>query len=222
MPPIDPLAPAERPFHVHLTGFGPFAHHTTNASWETVRPLNGTVLAAPPSFTSAENVTPSDDRSSRPIHLTSSLLPVKYTSALSLVPALHQHLSTTDAPRSDLIVHCGVSGQDRAIRLEQRARKWGYKNADVDGELAPGAADGRRGFVGKRWRECPEELRTKIDVERVCEWAKRRGVERLSPSEDAGLYLCEFSFYTSLASAWLQDPVNPTPVVFVHVPPSRR
>jgi pyroglutamyl-peptidase len=34
-----------------------------------------------------------------------------------------------------------------------------------------------------------------------------------------GLYLCEYTFFTSLASAQLANPASPTPVQFVHVPP---
>ncbi|TNY17617.1 hypothetical protein DMC30DRAFT_98792 [Rhodotorula diobovata] len=220
MPPLDPLAPSQQPFRVHLTGFGPFGPHTVNASWETVRPLDGTVLSAPPSFPGAQSVAAANKGpgpTAHPIHLSTSLLPVKYSSALGLIPALH---ASDTAPPPDLVIHCGVSGDDRAIRLEQRARKWGYDKLDVDGELAPeAAAGGRRGFAETRWDACPNELRTGINAARVWHCAKRRGVEHLSPSQDAGLYLCEFSYYASLASAQLQNPERPTPVLFVHVPP---
>lgn len=222
----------------------PFGPHTVNASWETVRPLDGTVLSAPPSFPGAQSVAAANKGpgpTAHPIHLSTSLLPVKYSSALGLIPALH---ASDTAPPPDLVIHCGVSGDDRAIRLEQRARKWGYDKLDVDGELAPeAAAGGRRGFAETRWDACPNELRTGINAARVWHCAKRRGVEHLSPSQDAGaqsgpllalhtvetdlaphtgLYLCEFSYYASLASAQLQNPERPTPVLFVHVPPCAR
>ncbi|GAA5846466.1 hypothetical protein JCM9279_001385 [Rhodotorula babjevae] len=221
MAPLDQLVLDQQPFRVHLTGFGPFASHTTNASWETVRPLDGTVLDAPPTFPGAPPTDSTLDTSSRrrPIHLSTSLLPVKYSAVLSSVPALHSIDTDTSRPPYDLVIHCGVSGDDRAVRLEQRACRFGYDKKDVDGELAPRAADGRRGFSGAEWDGCAEELRTMVNAARVWHVARNRGVEHLSPSQDAGLYLCEFSLYASLASARLRNPDRPTPVLFVHVPP---
>ncbi|GAA5915263.1 hypothetical protein JCM8208_004518 [Rhodotorula glutinis] len=218
MAPVDQLAHDQKPFRVHLTGFGPFNQHAINASWETVRPLDGTVLDEPPTFPGAPPVVDTSSRR-RPLHLSTSLLPVQYSSVLSSVPALHALDADTARRPYDLVIHCGVSGDDRAVRLEQRARRFGYDKKGVDGELAPRAADGRRGFSGTEWEGCPEELRTTVNAARVWHCARQRGVEHLSPSQDAGLYLCEFSLYASLASARLRSPDRPTPVLFVHVPP---
>jgi len=211
MAPLDQLVLDQQPFRVHLTGFGvrphlassssprsnfpadrstrqPFGAHSVNASWETVRPLDGTVLDTPPTLPGAAPADSTLDTSSRrrPIHLSTSLLPVKYSAVLSSVPALHALDTDTAHPPYDLVIHCGVSGDDRAVRLEQRARKFGYDKEDVDGELAQRAADGRRGFSGAEWAECPEELRTTVNTARVWHCARKRGVEHLSPSQDAG------------------------------------
>ncbi|GAA5999472.1 uncharacterized protein JCM10292_004162 [Rhodotorula paludigena] len=210
MPPLESEDAAATPLRVHLTGFGPFRHHAVNASWEAVRPLDGTALTA---LTPADGAKPPGLPTARPVELSCSLIPVKYASALSLVPALHAR------PQYDLVIHCGVSGGNR-IHLERRARKFGYEQLDVDGQLAPAASDTRRGFPQPEWESCPEELVTNIDTARLCRVAQRRGIEHVAPSDDAGLYLCEFTYYTSLASARTQEPQSPTPVLFVHVPPA--
>ncbi|GAA6025748.1 hypothetical protein JCM10207_009284 [Rhodosporidiobolus poonsookiae] len=214
MPPIDPAAAHDdRPFHVHLTGFGPFGPYATNPSWEAVRRLDGLILAADPSTSTSSPPTPPRS-SSRPIRLTASLLPVTYSACTALVPALHHAV-----PKPDLIVHVGV-GLAGSVRLEQRARKWGYEKRDVDGELGPLEERGkRRGCAGEELRGVAEELRTQVAGEKVVDFLRRSGVEHVGLSEGAGLYLCEYTFYSSLAAALLADPSSPTPVQFVHVPP---
>ncbi|GAA6023579.1 hypothetical protein JCM8202_005811 [Rhodotorula sphaerocarpa] len=237
MPPVD--AGKERPLHVHLTGFGPFRNVPVNPSWLAVQPLDGQVLTEPP----APLVRGSSEASAagpggggagppppqrRPIRITASLLPVEYVAVERLAPALQEESRDPGSPPPDVVIHVGVSGSDSAIRLEQRARKVGYLSPDAQGRLAPaegaeGAAQGaRRGFVGEEWAEAPEELRTRVDGERVIERVKGRGVEYISLSEDAGLYLCEYSFFASLATAQRLNPSSPTPVQFVHVPPVGR
>ncbi|GAA6019855.1 hypothetical protein JCM11491_004842 [Sporobolomyces phaffii] len=219
MPPIG--STDDSTFHVHLTGFGPFRNVDVNPSWEAVQRLHDTVLDSRPSFTSRRTeVDPDSTWSSlnRKIRISSSLLPVKYASVLSQVPPLHTTGTETSGP-PDLILHVGV-GREGAIRLEQRARKWGYDKLDVDGHLGPfDDAENRRGFAGDAWIELEEELATQVDGARVVASAKRGGVEHVDVSDDAGLYLCEFTFYASLGSALKQNSGRPTPVQFIHVPP---
>ncbi|GAA6062924.1 hypothetical protein JCM10212_007155 [Sporobolomyces blumeae] len=211
MPPVDP----PRPFHVHLTGFGPFGSHKVNPSWEAVRRLDRTSLDEPPPDLSTHNLDPTtpSDRRDRPIRLTASLLPVEYDVVLSQVPALH-----SDTPPPDLVVHVGV-GLDGQVALERRARKWGYAKIDVDGHLAPvDETTGRRGFTGREYSTFQEELETQINIDEVVSNARRKGLRYVAVSDDAGLYLCEFTFYASLASALVSNSGRPTPVQFIHVP----
>ena len=85
-----------------------------------------------------------------------------------------------------MIIHVGV-GNEGAIRLEQRARKWGYEKLDVDGHLGPlDEVENKRGFRGEDWVECEEELTTRIKGEETVKSAKRRGLEYVELSEDAG------------------------------------
>ncbi|GAA5949043.1 hypothetical protein JCM3765_003991 [Sporobolomyces pararoseus] len=220
MPPIDAThSQDDSTFHVHLTGFGPFHKVPVNPSWEAVQRLHDTVLPNPlPSSSTHVNEESTQTRNLRQnIRISSSLIPVKYDSVLSQVPALHT--AGFEGSRPNLVIHVGV-GNEGAIRLEQRARKWGYEKLDVDGHLGPlDEVENKRGFKGEDWVECEEELRTRIEGEEVIKSAKRRGIEYIELSEDAGLYLCEFTFYASLASALKQNSGRPTPVQFIHVPP---
>jgi pyroglutamyl-peptidase len=38
-------------------------------------------------------------------------------------------------------------------------------------------------------------------------------------SDDAGRYLCEFTYYTGMVEYWRRNPEGDIPVVFLHVPP---
>ncbi|GAA5848305.1 hypothetical protein JCM3766R1_004657 [Sporobolomyces carnicolor] len=207
MPPID----KEAVCHVHLTGFGPFHNVPINPSWEAVQRLNGATLEAPV-----------DDQSATPktIRIKSHLVPVKYSAVLSQIPALHSAGGSDGrTPPPDVLVHVGV-GTEGKVRLEQRARKWGYDKLDVDGHLGPfDESENKRGFAGDEWIELDDELATTVDVARVVGDAKRRGLEHVETSHDAGLYLCEFTYYASLASAQKLNSGRPTLVQFVHVPP---
>ena len=46
----------------------------------------------------------------------------------------------------------------------------------------------------------------------------RKQNEDLRPSTDAGYYLCDFTYYTSLLEYWRRDPEGERPVMFLHVP----
>ncbi|KWU43780.1 peptidase C15, pyroglutamyl peptidase I-like protein [Rhodotorula sp. JG-1b] len=227
MAPIDSRDAQDRPFRVHLTGFGPFRDIKHNPSWLAVEPLNGEVLTGPPAPLSGHAASASRRRSPRrPILLSTSLLPVEYAAVEDLAPRLQRPDHDEETPPPDLVIHVGVSAGDSAIRLEQRARKFGYNSLDAAGRLAPSSRSGdaegkgaRRGFVAEEWEAAPEELRTVVDADKVIRWVKSQGVAFISPSDDAGLYLCEYSFFASMATAIRLNPANPTPVQFIHVPP---
>jgi hypothetical protein len=42
--------------------------------------------------------------------------------------------------------------------------------------------------------------------------------EDIRPSSDAGHYLCDFTYYTSLVEYWRRNPEGERPVMFFHVP----
>ncbi|GAA5930248.1 uncharacterized protein JCM15063_004755 [Sporobolomyces koalae] len=222
---MPPLESTETEYNVHLTGFGPFHHVPVNPSWEAVQQLDNTTVPQGSDSTGATRHSGSRDApaAQRSIRFSSSLLPVKYAAVLSQIPTLHSSTHTTTTTSSgkspDLIIHVGV-GLEGRIRIESRARKWGYNQLDVEGHLAPlDDGENQRGFAGNEWIELQEGLETTINIDTVVEAAKRRGVQHIETSRDAGLYLCEFTYYASLACALKHNSVDPTPVLFVHVPP---
>jgi len=93
---------------VLVTGFGPFATHTVNASWESVKELSKIGL--------------SDD-----VNLITMEIPVEYQTVNKRIPMLWKQYSP------NLVVHVGVSGVAKELTLEQSAHNDGYDKLDVQG-----------------------------------------------------------------------------------------
>ena len=167
---------------VLVTGFGPFRGHPINASWEAVQELKKNLDV---------------QHGGRTIPLEVRHIVVAYDTVKAEVPRLWRELK----PR--LCVHVGVAGTSRVIRLEKFGRNVGYDCADVQGKLPGGNVCVSNG---------PDKLSTQFDLEEVC---RRVGEElqdvRFAVTDDAGRYLCDFIYYTSLY-------LNQGPVLFVHVP----
>jgi len=111
--------------------------------------------------------------------------------------------------------------------MEQLGRKYGYNLEDADGNYCPVAKEAVdadtpavRGF-GKGYEDFPENLYTPIDCAKLIDYLKETGVKDVVPSLDAGLYLCEFINYCSLAEAkrTASHGHKNTPVLFIHIPP---
>ena len=126
-------------------------------------------------------------------------VPVSYNYVHKNIPLLlKQH-------QPQVVIHVGV-GHPGRVALETRAYSTGYVRLDVDGHAGP--CDG----------ECVC-LETSLDVDRVVIECRRCGpgefgaVER---SVDAGRYLCEYIFYTSLSETQAEGAHRN--VLFVHVP----
>ncbi|TFK75258.1 peptidase C15, pyroglutamyl peptidase I-like protein [Pluteus cervinus] len=79
-----------------------------------------------------------------------------------------------------------------------------------------------RGF-GSAYENFPDEITTEIDVSRLVQDLKRSGIEHIYTSMDAGHYLCDFTYYCSLAEA--KRTAKPyekrrnTQVLALHCPP---
>ena len=80
---------------------------------------------------------------------------------------------------------------------------------------------------GEYWRGCPEVLRTTLDVDDILERMHHPGPNETSQlpegitvktSDDAGNYLCDFIYYSSLSHFWRGDSGKRS-VIFLHVPP---
>lgn len=102
----------------------------------------------------------------------------------------------------------GLQGHSDAVYLESAANKTGYRHADVAGNYAPNLSATVDNVV-------PEELKSPFNVQAIA--ARLQPVyKHLKPSSDAGRFLCEFIFYTSLAQEHQLQ--TGRKVQFVHVP----
>ncbi|CAL8367331.1 unnamed protein product [Boreogadus saida] len=125
-------------------------------------------------------------------------IPVEYRAVKDLLPSLwKQH-------QPHLVVHVGVSGIATTVTLEQLGNNLGYKRPDNVGyspECGCCVAGG------------PETIHSVLDMEVVRQRVKESGLGvNVSTSQDAGRYLCDYSYYTSLYAGERR-------CGFVHVPP---
>ena len=165
-----------------VTGFGPFFGHPVNASWVAVQELAGLSV-----------LNPDGTRCNLEIHE----IPVEYEAVTSEVPKLWKNVN----PR--FCVHVGVSPYD-CIMIEQVAQNGTYRLPDVKGRC-PNA--------GLCIQDGPSHIKTKVDVQHVVTHVMTAQTEvKVSFSTDAGRYLCDFIYYTSLHH-------GDAPAIFIHVPP---
>ena len=173
---------------VLVTGFGPFHQHKVNASWVAVQEMKKLGIK----------------HGNEDVSLEIREIPVVYEVVSKTVPKLWEEL------RPRLCVHVGVSPYDQ-VRLERIGKNLTYVHPDVSGKTPPNGACVDGG---------PECIRCVFDdeVERICEVVTEKTTSQcgervtVTESRDAGRYLCDFIYYTSLR-------LGSGPSVFVHVPP---
>lgn len=101
-----------------------------------------------------------------------------------------------------LCVHVGVSPYT-IVKMEKCGRNHPYKNDDIYGEKPQGFKCVASG---------PDCISTTFDLQKILEKVSERQADvEFGISSDAGRYLCDFIYYTSLY-------VNSAPVLFIHVP----
>ncbi|XP_064474454.1 pyroglutamyl-peptidase 1-like isoform X2 [Ornithodoros turicata] len=133
------------------------------------------------------------------VRIVTAELPVEYEVVSKTVPELWEKHKPV------LAVHCGMNANADALTLEKVANNGGYGSVDNVGACPQG---------GLCTVECASDLLlcTRLDVDAVC---KRLQEDKLDVpvkvSQDAGRFLCEFIYFTSLK-------INQS-TVFVHVPP---
>lgn len=136
----------------------------------------------------------------------------------------------------DVAVHIGMAGPRPFYQIERRGHRQGYTSRDVDGRMLEDEEPAGHGS-GWLWYGCPEELETELDMVDVLKrWkglspvsiSRRLFFSSLADSDipksdmdlrisdDAGHYLCDFTYYSSLAHLWKQQ--RPRRVTFFHVP----
>ncbi|KAJ8717575.1 hypothetical protein PYW07_005505 [Mythimna separata] len=174
-----------KPKRVLITGFGPFGEFKTNPSWQAVEAMD------------TGNINTGHE-----IILYKEKVGVRYVDVDLNVPRL------LDIRKPHLTIHVGVSKQVTTLRLEVQANKHGYKKYDSVFRKAARAANPSPG---------PDSIATSFDVAAIQnEFNEYRSEDDLplEISKEAGLYLCEYIYYTSLSHAR-------SPTLFVHVPPHK-
>ncbi|KAL4867306.1 hypothetical protein BDV12DRAFT_122875 [Aspergillus spectabilis] len=220
---------------VLVTGFGPFKSNLVNASYLIASSL-------PPTLSLPTDTSDGLSTTRRvAIHVHPSPISVEYSAVRTTIPAIMEDHVKTHGRQPDIVIHVGIAATRNYYSVESKAHRDAYYMPDNLGRA--GYEDGE-----KLWREwtLPHVLKAgrsdpatepvvKLDLtsSRISlnphapDAAFLKTWQMLAPSsadirisEDAGRYLCEFIFYTSLALA-LQEGRDRN-VVFFHVPSSCR
>ncbi|KAM7379132.1 hypothetical protein PAMP_004704 [Pampus punctatissimus] len=125
-------------------------------------------------------------------------VPVEYQAVQSLLPSLwKQH-------QPQLVVHVGVSGLATTVTLEQCGHNKGYKRLDNCSFCPASQCCTENG---------PDCINSVLDMNTVCKKVNDSGLGVIvSVSKDAGRYLCDYTYYSSLYLGQGRS-------AFVHVPP---
>lgn len=204
-------------FTVLVTGFAPFrAQYPKNPSWEIASRLPAYLPPLQPKDPSTRDgprlpevrivVHP------EPIH-------VNYKFVRQLVPRLWDE-ERQNGGRYDAVIHIGMAGPRDVYRIERRGHRDGYKSKDVDGEKLGDQDEEGVHEEGWYWEGMPEELQTELDVDDILQrWQSHSPKDAdLGISEDAGRFLCDFIYYSSLSHVHAHHPGRPRKVLFLHVP----
>ncbi|KAJ2808685.1 Pyroglutamyl-peptidase 1 [Coemansia guatemalensis] len=181
--------------HALLTGFEPFGEPRPekNRSWEAVKMLANTKI----------------ETGNATVVCHCHELPVSYDDVSKQIPRLHlmQEFS--------IVIHCGA-GTAGMVRLEKQARKSGYSRPGNKGPTDMPVDGCVPGY------STADVLATNVNVGAVQDALAGMGWDKVRVSLDAGQYLCEYTYYTSLAESKETYPERGLPepkTLFVHVPP---
>lgn len=148
-------------------------------------------------------------------------------------------------PKIDFAIHIGMAGPTPHYSIERRGHRDGYSMKDVCGEFLKDQPRKVREGKDWAFDGVPAELETDLDLDDVLQrWQANSPVSappssfflftpyswpiggvtdaidqpghKLRISEDAGRYLCDFIYFSSLAH--LTKNQRPRKVVFLHVP----
>lgn len=108
------------------------------------------------------------------------------------------------APGGPMVVRGGPGGGNGfgSIGMGYNNERLGYNPAAHDPQPIGGDNSIRpvRGF-GTAYESFPDEMMTDIDVTRLVQDLKSTGITKIYTSMDAGHYLCDFTYYCSLAES---------------------
>ena len=139
-------------------------------------------------------------------------IPVIYAYVRKIIPEL---VFPQDGlkPNYDIVLNIGLAPGRTFYTLETLAHRDGYDRKDEDGKSLEGDT------LWQREYKAPERLHTSFNTEDVWRRWKSRFVNvDLRPSNNAGHYLCDFTYYASMLEYWRRDPEGQRPCMFLHVP----
>ncbi|CAF9926071.1 MAG: hypothetical protein ALECFALPRED_003351 [Alectoria fallacina] len=198
------LAPAvkanssKEEINVLVTGFGPFGENTTNPAYQIARSLpdRRDIPGLPPII----------------LHCHPKPITVSYAHVREIIPEL---LFPQDGlePKFDIVLNIGLAPGRHFYTMETLAHRDGYNKKDVDGNTLEGDTFWQIEY------EAPETLYSSFDTKDVWRrWKSGLMKEDLRPSNNAGHYLCDFTYYASLLEYWRREPKGRRPCMFLHVP----
>ncbi|XP_072219974.1 pyroglutamyl-peptidase 1-like isoform X1 [Leuresthes tenuis] len=133
------------------------------------------------------------------VHLYVCEVPVEYQAVQELLPSLWK-----EHQPQVLVVHVGVSGLATTVTLEQCGHNKGYKRLDNCSFCPASHSCMENG---------PDCIKSVLDMNTVCKRVNDSNIGvTVSVSKDAGRYLCDYTYYTSLY-------LGQGHAAFVHVPP---
>ncbi|GAB1605015.1 pyroglutamyl-peptidase 1-like [Argonauta hians] len=122
--------------------------------------------------------------------------PVAYKKVKTDIPMLWSEFKPV------LVIHVGVSGIASTLTLEQVAHNEGYDQNDID-DYHPESNNCVDG--------ADETISSEINMQLICDGVNNSNRFTAVVSEDAGRYLCDYSYFTSLH-------IDRTRCAFIHVP----
>lgn len=175
-----------------------------NPSWEIAKSLPPFLPTSKPDSTS--DISLIADHPPVRILVHPEPVNVSYETVRELVPRLW------DGKKIDFMLHIGMATSRKFYSVERRGKRDGYVMRDVDGKLLSSTPEGKH-----EWDGLPKEILTDVNLEDV--WRRWRAAvpnADIRISEDAGRYLCDYIYYSSLAQLLRKE--EERRVVFLHVP----
>jgi pyrrolidone-carboxylate peptidase len=220
-----------------LTTNQPFKTHLVNASFLIASSLPSTIaLPAPGS------------RCNISVHVHPSPIPVSYSSVRETISAILDDFANSHAGlRPDIIIHIGIASTQPYYIVETQAHRDSYNQADINGRSGNEDGEKiwrKKGFPGLL-RPGPAASATILKMATTRDFSQQ--IDQCHPSSkvvayppnnhflstwksfvplhadlrisyDAGRYLCEFIFYTTMSQ--LMSEGRDRNVIFFHVPDS--
>jgi len=184
----------------------PFAAlHPVNPSWEIAKSLPPFL---PPSLRPATDNSYITEHPPVRILVHPEQVEVAYKTVRQLVPKLWE------GRKVDYMVHIGMATGRRFYSVERRGHRDGYKMKDVNGQFLEELDRQEKHWT---WAGMPDELQSSCDIDDTWRrWRVALPDTDIRISEDAGRYLCDFIYFSSLAH--LEKHGEERRVVFFHVP----